>query len=239
MTDIELVIKIPEEIRLALINNIQLSQNQQSICDSCIKQAIVNATPLPKGHGKLIDKKEVEKMIEEAKVNSEHSRTFAENIIKFTPTVIEADKAEKKEIKESDILEVTLLSIEEAIKIPKEIQKAECSWWLRSPGISDRLVAFVFGDYGYVYAFGSNIGLELGVRPALKLKSSHLKSGDSFSYRGYDWDMITDDMALCKTIVGECAFREDCGAADANEYESSDIKKWLVNWWKESEKGKE
>ena len=55
MTDIELVIKIPEEIRLALINNIQLSLDQQSVCDSCIKQAIVNGTPLPKGHGRLID----------------------------------------------------------------------------------------------------------------------------------------------------------------------------------------
>lgn len=55
MTDIELVIKIPEEIRLALINNIPLSISQQSICDSCIKQAIINGTPLPKGHGRLID----------------------------------------------------------------------------------------------------------------------------------------------------------------------------------------
>ena len=45
MADMELVIKIPEEIRLALINNIQLSMDQQSICDSCIKQAIINGTP--------------------------------------------------------------------------------------------------------------------------------------------------------------------------------------------------
>lgn len=48
MADIELVIKIPEEIQLALINNIQLSMDQQSICDSYIKHAIVNGTPLPK-----------------------------------------------------------------------------------------------------------------------------------------------------------------------------------------------
>ena len=54
MADIELVVKMPEEIRLALINNIQLSIDQQSICDSYIKQAIINGTPLPKGHGKLI-----------------------------------------------------------------------------------------------------------------------------------------------------------------------------------------
>lgn len=47
MKEIELVIKIPEEIRLALINNIQLSLDQQSICNSCIEQAIINGTPLP------------------------------------------------------------------------------------------------------------------------------------------------------------------------------------------------
>ncbi len=55
MADIRLAIKIPEEIRLALINNIQLSLDQQSICDSYIKQAIINGTPLPKGCGRLID----------------------------------------------------------------------------------------------------------------------------------------------------------------------------------------
>ena len=53
--DIELVIKLPEEIRLALINNIHLSLDQQSICDSCIKQAIINGTVIPKRHGKIID----------------------------------------------------------------------------------------------------------------------------------------------------------------------------------------
>ena len=55
MADIELVIKIPEEIRLALTNNIQLSQDQKSISDSYISRAIINGTPLPKGHGRLID----------------------------------------------------------------------------------------------------------------------------------------------------------------------------------------
>jgi hypothetical protein len=53
--NIELVIKIPEEIRIALINNSQLSLGQWRSCDSCIKEAIINGTPLPKGHGKIID----------------------------------------------------------------------------------------------------------------------------------------------------------------------------------------
>lgn len=61
MADIELVIKIPEEIRLALINNIQLSLDQQSICDSYIKRAVIKGTPLPKGHGDLKDADEIKK----------------------------------------------------------------------------------------------------------------------------------------------------------------------------------
>ena len=55
MEEIKLVIKIPEEIRLALINNVELSTDQQSICDSCIKQAVINGTPLLKGYGRLMD----------------------------------------------------------------------------------------------------------------------------------------------------------------------------------------
>ena len=43
---IELVIKIPEEVRLALINNIQLSPDQKSISDAFINTAIINGTPL-------------------------------------------------------------------------------------------------------------------------------------------------------------------------------------------------
>lgn len=63
MADIELVIKIPEEIRYALINNIQLSQEQQSISDSYIKQAIINGTPLPKEN----EKKDLSKRVEALK----------------------------------------------------------------------------------------------------------------------------------------------------------------------------
>jgi len=44
----DLLIKIPKEIRLALINNIQLSADQQSICDLYIKQAIINGIPQEK-----------------------------------------------------------------------------------------------------------------------------------------------------------------------------------------------
>ena len=96
MADIELVIKIPEEIRLSLINNVQLSPDQQSICDSYIKQAVINGTPLPKGHGDLIDRNKIEymKAIHDMKWGKITASECATKIKYSAPTIIEADKAE-------------------------------------------------------------------------------------------------------------------------------------------------
>lgn len=112
MADIELAIKIPEEIRLALINNIQLSPDQQSICNSCIKQAIINGTPLPKGHGRLIDADKIDcYMLPSEKQDKKawfvHSEEYRNAVLHFNhamkllkdnaPTIIEADKGESED----------------------------------------------------------------------------------------------------------------------------------------------
>ena len=83
MKEIELIIKIPEEIRFALINNIQLSIDQQSICDSYIKQAIVNGTLLPK-HGRLIDANALNR-------KDVNCANVPMNFIDTAQTIIEAD----------------------------------------------------------------------------------------------------------------------------------------------------
>ena len=73
----------------------------------CYIKAIQNGTPLPKGHGRLIDANELLKMTESYK--SELGRLKAdpfvksgietvESFIKEMPTIIEADKAESEEI---------------------------------------------------------------------------------------------------------------------------------------------
>ena len=92
MSDIELVIKIPEEdynfVKRQVVDGIT---NPLKIC-------IANGTPLPKGHGRLKDENEVKQMIEDAKVENEYSKNFAENIIRFAPTILEADtESEDKE----------------------------------------------------------------------------------------------------------------------------------------------
>lgn len=101
MADIELVVKIPEEIRLALIYNIQLSMDQQSICDSWIKHAIITGTLLPKGHGRLIDEKELKK---EA-IRCEWSRNMYDKLdhtLSYMKPIIEADRSVENDKRRED-----------------------------------------------------------------------------------------------------------------------------------------
>ena len=72
-------------------NDYWLACNYPDALIAVYAHAIKKGTPLPKGHGNLKDENEIKRMIEEAKVNSEHSKTFAENIIRFAPTIIEGE----------------------------------------------------------------------------------------------------------------------------------------------------
>ena len=96
MKDIELVIKMPEEIRLALINNTQLSIDQQSVLGSYIKHAIINGTPLPKGHGDLIDADALQKEILSWGMNDYEPSDFIDEI-DMADVIIKADNTGREE----------------------------------------------------------------------------------------------------------------------------------------------
>ena len=89
MADIELVIKIPEEIysRILERNRIHTFDNE-TVCD-----AIKNGTPLPKGHGRLIDADKLHHC--ECKGNFSECDTCLDddlcNLVNEAPTIIEAD----------------------------------------------------------------------------------------------------------------------------------------------------
>jgi hypothetical protein len=90
MSDIELVIKIPEE-KLNIIKN--------SIYDPDIYKAIANGTPLPKGHGRIVDigkidedKIESDNPIIYLTVNGEYIEAVSLDYLNNLPTIIEADK---------------------------------------------------------------------------------------------------------------------------------------------------
>ena len=132
-----------------------------------------------------------------------------------------------------DIAEVTLLSAKEYMAAKKYIPaRHEWGFWLRSfDSGDDRKVGIVnnYGTLSLVYAQYENGG----VSPALRiqnLRSFNLIPGEKAELAGYTWTVIADDLLLCDDVVGYTRFRKDRKAKDANDYEASDIKKWLEAW---------
>lgn len=85
MADIELVIKIPEEVyRYAKKYNVSsvLALREIGMC----MNAIANGTPLPKGRGRIAD---IDKVLEEMKATRTYDIPFALERVK---PIIEADK---------------------------------------------------------------------------------------------------------------------------------------------------
>lgn len=89
MTDIELVIKIPEEDFERCKKKFQMSIN-------IMGDAIANGIPLPKGHGRLKDIDEVERRLDLDKPDNAIAKAL-KNIIESVPTVVEADIEVKNE----------------------------------------------------------------------------------------------------------------------------------------------
>ena len=85
MADIELVIKISED-------EYQMCKSCLGDAD-CIESAIANGTPLPKGHGRLIDADKLHHC--ECKGNFSECDTCLDddlcNLVNEAPTIIEAD----------------------------------------------------------------------------------------------------------------------------------------------------
>ena len=92
MSDIELVIKIDEE-DYENIKETGFNNNDQR---NRIVEAIENGTPLPKGHGRLIDADELKKIIQKNDVMFMTGFSVRICDINAAPTIIEANKEQKK-----------------------------------------------------------------------------------------------------------------------------------------------
>lgn len=95
MGDIELVIKISQES----YNNLKIGCTQR-VSDSEMIEALKNGTPLPKGHGRLIDESAITEVYahktEPKEVNGIQIYPRIEIIGTNAPTIIEADKPRKR-----------------------------------------------------------------------------------------------------------------------------------------------
>lgn len=136
-----------------------------------------------------------------------------------------------------DIKEITLLSIEEYRATQEYIPAINKWWWLRSPGFSPYLAAFVHSD-GSVGSCGCIVDLVSGaVRPALRisnLRAANLKQGDKIFVANRKWTVVSEELVVVDKPIGNSPFRQDYGADNANVYEASDVKKYVENWAKEN-----
>lgn len=129
----------------------------------------------------------------------------------------------------------TLLTAEEAERVPEDILSKDGAWWLSSPSVLTQWNTYVeYVDIdGIIDTVGYRAYARLGVRPALNINllSSSLKVGDKFLIGEYTFDVISENKALCSNLIGNSVFRSDFSAADVNNYEVSDIKKDIDEWY--------
>jgi hypothetical protein len=133
MSYIELIIKIPEEAKQAFDC---AESNDLKGCyydhGGVVGNAIKNGTPLPKGHGRIMDVDKIIKKMEEREEQLKDDRSIWETagvetaLDMFGETIIEADKAESEEMavinnRLKDLSE-RVENIEKQIKEEKEEQ---------------------------------------------------------------------------------------------------------------------
>lgn len=139
----------------------------------------------------------------------------------------------KNKIDTRDIKGITLLSLDEAESLPEDIRAIDKWYWLRSPGFNCYNAALIYFD-GSVFDYGNLVYCDFGaVRPALKI--SNLKSYDFEDYSKVrlfdkDWFVLNNlnYLLLAPGDLGNHRFDEK-----SNNYETSEIKKFLENWLQE------
>ncbi len=141
-------------------------------------------------------------------------------------------KAKRKIIVESqediklNITGITLLDKIEYKKARMNVPKHDKWWWLRTGAFASKYVTNVGSDCSFHDSIVCNH--DGGVRPALIFSpsSSLLHTGDKVYLWDYIWTVINEDgMMLCDSILDERRFD-----AESNDYETSEIKKYLENW---------
>ena len=131
-----------------------------------------------------------------------------------------------------DIKGITLLSREEYTAY-KDLMSHDnwiyANWWLRSPGNSTGTVA-VAHDNGWGLITDNIVRNRNAVRPTLLIANHNLNTGDNFILADKEWTVISDTLAICNGIIGRYYFRFDWKDDNANDYEASDVKKFLEEW---------
>lgn len=141
----------------------------------------------------------------------------------------------KTESVKLDIIEATLPSIEEVKVFPKELRQYHNWWWLRSPSNNYFHSAACVNYDGSINCVGTIVcDNDIAVRPILRLANLNdttLKIGDKFVFKDKTFQIVSDDIAFCLEDIGTSRFNKDYMKKLANDYEKSDIKKYIERWF--------
>ncbi len=243
---VEVVIKMPKEKYDSICNMYGTFPTEMKEWGL---EYIKNGTVLSKGHERLIGQPtdaDIAETIGGQNNFADCIREAVATVFENAETIVEAEadtQNKEKENKEKDditpyIMGATLLSVEDAKNLDEEILKADTDWWLGSHGFFPCYAACVYGVIGDVNDVGEVVGNNYGVRPALEISKFSLsygyKIGDSVYFGGHSFTIISDTRALCDDVIGKCAFRKDSEAENANEYDASDIKRYVETWFKKA-----
>lgn len=88
MKELELVIRIPEEMYEQIKDSNTIFRDDERTCYEAVK----NGIPLPKGHGDLIDKDALYAQFEYADYDLEKTFYDFEKALEYAQPIIEADK---------------------------------------------------------------------------------------------------------------------------------------------------
>ena len=136
-------------------------------------------------------------------------------------------------INSKDIESIYLLSFKEAKDLPLSVLSNGSFWWLRSKG-DKRGLATMVDNVGYFYPYCFVDGI-CGVRPAIRIKGLKLNNiirvGDTVDLLGMEAQYIGNNSILLRENIS--AHRFD---AKSNEYEISEIKKYIEDWLEEKMK---
>lgn len=130
-----------------------------------------------------------------------------------------------------EIKEVTLLSAEEYEAYKEYIKPISNWWWLRTPAQYSFGALVVFPISG-VDRSGLDVYTgDVSVRPALRVNlESKLKTGEKVEIAGHAWTAISTELLLCDQEIGKYSFRWNRSVDDANNFQNSDIRKYLNTW---------
>jgi len=127
-----------------------------------------------------------------------------------------------------EVTDISLLTVEEAERLPENIREYEDWWWLRTPGISSHYAAFVHFD-GPVSILGAGVThVNVGVRPALtisNLEDLGVRVGDTIIIQDKKYVVVSDNKVLYNDDAVYHRFDKD-----SNDYEKSEIKKIVDGW---------